>query len=126
MEDRIKTLEAQNATTETLLQQYGIKLAAAMAKADALSEQVAVLTEQVATLESAIKAKPGVSGVVGADKSEPLPEAKSFKIGGKSMRFKYAAFNLPSGKVLAHEAAADTKLREEIAKEYPGLIEPAE
>lgn len=100
--EQIKTLEAQNA---------------------ALSEQVASLTEQVENFKAPV---PGVSGTVGEEKRATLPEAKIFKIGSKEVRFKFAAFFLHGQKVFAHEVALDKDLREKVAKEYPGLIEPAE
>lgn len=129
----IKELETKVADLQKQVEASAPKLVALAegaavldAKLTALSEQVVALTEQNATLNELVVAKPGVSGTVGKPTVETIPEAKPFKVGGKQIRFKYAAFHLKGQKVFAHEVAANATLREEVAKEFPGLVEPAE
>lgn len=116
MEDKIKNLEAS--------------IAGLQAKTETLEAQNAVLAEQVATLTDKLEnfqvPTAGVSASVGEEKRKPLPEAKPFKIGSKEVRFKYAAFHYQSEKLFAYQVCQDKALREKIAAEYPGLIEPVE
>lgn len=123
MEDKIKALETAMAGLQDQVKTQGSELQTLKAQNSALGEQVATLTEQVENFKAP---GAGVSAVVGEEKRAVLPEAKPFKIGSKEVRFKYAAFQYGGSKVFAYEAAQDKALREKIASEFPGLIEPVE
>lgn len=123
MEDKIKTLETAVAGLQEQVKAQGAELQTLKAQNAALGEQVAELTEKVENFKVPAA---GVSASVGDEKRSTLPEAKPFKVGSKEVRFKYAAFQYKGGKVFAHEVCQDKALREEIAKEFPGLIEPVE
>lgn len=123
MEDKIKTLEASLVGLQEQIKAQVTELDGLKAQNEALTEHVLSLTEKLDTFKAPLA---GVSASVGDEKRHVMPEAKPFKIGSKEVRFKFAAFFLHGQKVFAHEVAQDKDLREKVAKEYPGLIEPAE
>lgn len=95
---------------------------------EALANQVATTTAELETLKAQVATlEKGASSVfVGEKEAEKLPEAKTFKVAGKTYRFKFPKFILGDSTILAHVAAVDKALREKIAAEYPGVVEVIE
>lgn len=108
--DPVAEISLLKAANEALANQ----VAETTAELDALKAQVAKLEEK------------GSSVFVGEKTPEKLPDAKPWKVGGKTYRFKYPKFILGDTTILAHEAATDKALREKIVTEYPGVVEIVE
>lgn len=82
------------------------------AKVDALEEIVAELSVPKNTVNS-----------VTDSTTSPLP-LPTFKLGGKTYRFKIPGFNLGEGRVvIASEAISNPALLKEISESFPSLIE---
>lgn len=114
---------------ETKVPEADPEIALLKAANEALANQVAATTAELETLKAQvakIEEKGASSVFVGEKTAEKLPEAKNFKVGGKTYRFKFPRFILGDSTILAHVAATDKALREKIVAEYPGVVEAIE